>query len=97
MLIADINAAGEAHPPVTDDDLAVSAEVDVVGPQPAQAEGVEPGGFTAGGPQRLQKPLIDSIGANRVEQQPDLYAGFGFGDELVAQSGSDPILSLIHI
>jgi hypothetical protein len=42
--IADINAAGEADPAIADHDFAVSAKIDVVGPQSAQAERIEPGG-----------------------------------------------------
>ncbi len=51
--VADVDAASEADPTITDHDLAVSAEVDVAQTQAAQADGIEPGYLDPGVPQRL--------------------------------------------
>ncbi len=88
---ADINAAGEADPAIADHDFAVSAKIDVVGPQPAQAERIEPGGLAARITHRLQKAITDPVRADSVQQQPHLDAGPSLFDQYITQPDSNGI------
>ena len=91
VAVADVDAADEADPAVDHDNLAMGAEIDVVGPEPGQADRVEPGGRTAGLFQGPQETALDAVRPDGVQQQAHLHSGASLLDQQIAQSGSDPV------